>query len=203
VKKLIALFYERIVKYALKFGTVGLIAFFIDLALFNLLRVGVFGTGHALQSPLGASAVSIAVATLFTWVANRYWTFREHRRRNYILELFEFLVVAAGGMAINLGCVWFSHYVLGFTSLLADNVAKNVVGLGFATLFRFLMYRFWVYGAHRKDGLTAVRHREAEAGALSIYEDTDYVMKDIESLTGTIRVASPTDSGGTHPGRDS
>ena len=40
-----------------------------------------------------------------------------------------------------------SHYVLGFTSPLADNIAANVVGLVFATTFRFVGYRTWVFRA--------------------------------------------------------
>ncbi|MCY7287257.1 MAG: GtrA family protein, partial [Cryobacterium sp.] len=97
---------------------------------------------------------------------NRYWTFREHRRQNFLLELFEFAVIAVLGLAISLLCLWISHYVLGFTSLLADNISGNVIGLVFATTFRFLLYRYWVYGHHRSDGLTARRNRANEAVAV-------------------------------------
>jgi hypothetical protein len=38
-----------------------------------------------------------------------------------------------------------SHYALGFTSPLGDNIAANVVGLGLATAFRFWSYRRWVF----------------------------------------------------------
>lgn len=180
--------YDRFIKYALKFGVVGIVAFLIDVAVFNLLRLGAFGTGHWAQGALGASVISITVSTLFSWVANRFWTFRERRRRNYALELFEFLVVAAIGGLINVGCVWISHYVLGFTSLLADNISKNVIGLGLATMFRFLAYRYWVYGSHRKDGLNAPERRRAEAAAMAIFEDDAAATRDaadLESRTGS------------------
>jgi len=42
-------------------------------------------------------------------------------------------------------CVGISHYWLGFTSVLADNVAKNLVGVGFASVFRFWAYRRFVF----------------------------------------------------------
>ena len=58
--------------------------------------------------------------------------------------------------------------VLGFTSPIADNISANVVGLVIGTAFRFLMYRFWVYGPHRSDGLTARRNREAAEAALVV-----------------------------------
>jgi len=49
------------------------------------------------------------------------------------------------GLGIGLGCLWISHYALGLTSPLADNISANVVGLGLGTLFRFWSYRKWVF----------------------------------------------------------
>ena len=146
---------ERIVLYAVKFGAVGLIGLVIDAAIFNFLRLGGLGEGHALQSALGAKVVSTSVAIVFNWTGNRYWTFREHRRLNVTREFMEYLVVSLGGLAIGLLCLWVSHHVLGFTSLLADNIAANVVGLGLGTIFRFVLYRYWVYGHHRLDTIAA------------------------------------------------
>jgi hypothetical protein len=48
-------------------------------------------------------------------------------------------------MLIALACLWFSHYALGLTSVLADNISANVVGLALGTLFRFWSYRRWVF----------------------------------------------------------
>jgi len=175
--------YDRLVRYALKFGVVGIIGYVVDVGVFNLLRLGSAGTDNFFHSPLGAKTVSVAIATLVTWFGNRYWTFREHRRKNFMLELFEFTVISVAGLGISLLCLWISHYVLGFTSLAADNISANVIGLALATLFRFVMYRYWVYGHHRKDGLTAIKQREAEAAALSIYEDDEDASKDAAGLS--------------------
>jgi putative flippase GtrA len=38
-----------------------------------------------------------------------------------------------------------SHYLLGFTSVLADNIATNVVGLILGMAFRFTLYKTWVF----------------------------------------------------------
>jgi putative flippase GtrA len=173
------LIWDRLVRYALKFGIVGLAGYVVDVGLFNALRLGVFGEGHPLQGPIGAKVVSVSIAVLVTWFGNRYWTFREHRRKNYLLELGEFGAVAAGGLLIGLLCLWVSHYVLGFDNLVADNIAANVVGLFLGTAFRFLLYRFWVYGHHRKDGLSAREHK-AEAAALAIFEDDAEASKDAD-----------------------
>jgi len=173
VPRLVALarlLYEKLLRYALKFGVVGLAGYFVDVGLFNALRLGAAGDGHFFQGPIGAKIVSAGIATVVTWFGNRYWTFREHRRKNYLLELAEFSAVAVGGILIGLACLWVSHYLLGFTSLLADNISSNLVGLLLGTAFRFLLYRFWVYGHHRADGLTAREHK-AEAARLAIFED--------------------------------
>jgi putative flippase GtrA len=136
---------------------VGLVGYAIDVGIFNLLRVE--SLGPALAAPLLAKAISVTIATLATWFGNRYWTFREHRRLNMALELLEFSAIAVVGMGISLACLWVSHYVLGFTSLLADNISTNIVGFVLATAFRFLMYRFWVYGHSRSDSIAGVRAR--------------------------------------------
>lgn len=166
MKNVISWLYETILRYALKFGVVGLLGYVVDVTIFNALRLGAAeDPGQVLwfHAPLGAKFVSVSVATLVTWFGNRYWTFREHRRQNFMLELLEFAVIAAIGLGISLFCLWVSHYVLGFTSLVADNISANVIGLIIATAFRFLAYRYWVYGPQRSDGLTARRNREAEA----------------------------------------
>ena len=41
------------------------------------------------------------------------------------------------------------HYLLGFTSLLADNISSNVIGLALGTAFRFSLYRLWVFSPRR------------------------------------------------------
>lgn len=171
--------WDRLVRYALKFGVVGLVGYVVDIGIFNALRLGVAGEGHFFQGPYGAKVVSVAVAVLVTWFGNRYWTFRDHRRANYLLELLEFSAVAVGGLLIGLLCLWISHDVLGFDNLVADNIAGNVIGLGLGTAFRFLLYRYWVYGHHRRDGLAAREHK-AEAAALAIFEDEAEASRDAD-----------------------
>jgi len=38
-----------------------------------------------------------------------------------------------------------SHYLLGFRSALADNISGNVVGVLLGNVFRYFMYRFFVF----------------------------------------------------------
>ena len=127
----------------IRFGFVGGVAFVVDAGLFNVLR---FGPGEVLgHKPLTAKVVSVAVATVVAWLGNRYWTFSQRRTAGRTREFIAFAVVNVIGMAIAVGCLAFSHYVLGLTSPLADNIAANGVGLALGTLFRYLAYRFFVF----------------------------------------------------------
>jgi putative flippase GtrA len=127
----------------LRFGSVGALAYLVDVGLFNLLR---FGPGEVLEhKPLTAKVISVAVATLVAWLGNRYWTFSQRRTSHRGRELVAFVLVNIGGMVIAVGCLAVSHYVLGFTSPLADNIAANGVGLVLGTVFRYVFYRRFVF----------------------------------------------------------
>ncbi|MBO9578210.1 MAG: GtrA family protein [Microbacteriaceae bacterium] len=164
IASLLRAFHEKLFKYAWKFGLIGGIAFGIDVGVFNALRATLFDPATVANGSLWANVGSTIVATLFTWFGNRYWAFREHRRKNFWLELAEFVIVSLLGLGITTLCLHISHNVLGLTSPLADNISKNVVGLILGTAFRFLMYRFLVFSPKRKDGHSRLR-REAEKRA--------------------------------------
>ena len=140
-----------------KFGAVGGIAYLVDVGVMNLLR---FGPGEVLgHKPLTAKIISVVVATLVAWLGNRHWTFATSRRDSRGRELMWFLVVNAGGMAIAVGTLGISHYVLGFTSPLADNIAANGVGLALGTLFRYLCYRHFVFTGSALPAASTASHR--------------------------------------------
>ncbi|MFD4993411.1 GtrA family protein [Cellulosimicrobium cellulans] len=136
-----------------KFGSVGAVAYVVDLGLFNLLS---FGPGELLgHKPLTAKIVSVAVATLVAWVGNRYWTFSARRTQARGRELAAFVVVNVGGMLIAVGCLAISTYALGLTSPLAKNVSANVVGLALGTAFRYVAYRRLVFTGDRAEDAPA------------------------------------------------
>ena len=135
---------ERLLE-VLRFGSVGAVAYVVDAGLFNLLLLG---PGHLLgDRPLTAKIVSASAATLVAWIGNRYWTFAGRRTVRPGRELLAFAVVNVGGMGIAVATLAFSHYVLGLTSPLADNIAANVVGVLLGTVFRYFAYRRLVFTA--------------------------------------------------------
>lgn len=122
------------------FGAVGGIAFIVDVGGYNLLRATIMP-----EQVVWAKVVSVVVATAVAWLGHRYVTFRSTRRESVLKEGLLFAVANGGGLLIATGCLYVSHYVLGFTSTLADNIAGNVVGLALGTAFRYLAYRFIVF----------------------------------------------------------
>lgn len=148
---------RRLIAQLARFGVVGAIGFVVDLGVFNLLRATVFSPDEVHSGPFWAKVVSTTVAIFVNWIGNRYWTFRHQRRSVAAKEGFEFVVVSLGGMVISLGCLAVSHYVLGFTSALADNISGNVIGLGLGTIFRFWLYKVWVYHPDRVEQESARR----------------------------------------------
>jgi putative flippase GtrA len=97
------------------------------------------------DSTIKARIVSTGVATLFSWFANRYWTFRHRRSERVWKEFALFLAMNGIGLMIVVACQAISRYVLGFQSFTADFVAGGVIGLILGTIFRFLAYRFFVF----------------------------------------------------------
>ena len=131
----------------LSFGAIGAIAFVIDVGTFNLL---LHGRLSDYSPPLGSHPVtgkiiSSVLATLFAYFGNRNITWRglsKHSIHHEVALFFLFNVIAMGIAGLSLAI---SRYVLGFDSLIADNLSANVIGVGLGTLFRFWSYRKWVF----------------------------------------------------------
>jgi putative flippase GtrA len=151
-----------------RFGVVGLGGLVIDLGVFNLLRLTVLSPEEMHEGPVIAKIISTSLAIIANWLGNRYWTFGKQRRPHWLLEAVEFGLVSVGGLLIALGCLWVSHYALGLTSVLADNISTNVVGLALGTAFRFTFYRFWVFGEQRSG--SGARTADADTAAVPATE---------------------------------
>ncbi|MZF89840.1 GtrA family protein [Streptomyces sp. SID5643] len=134
---------------AARFGVVGALAFVIDNGGYNLLVFGLPGDaegGVMRTAPVQASVIATAAAALFSWVGNRYWTYRGRHRDKVTQELALFLVANGVGLAITAGTVFASRHLLGLDSALSDNTAR-ILGWILATLFRFYAYRRYVFVA--------------------------------------------------------
>jgi putative flippase GtrA len=130
--------FRVLIHEAAKFGTVGIIAFLITIGGANGLHYGA-GLG-----PLTSVAIATAFATVFAFLGNKLWAFRHRKGNHWGRESVLFFVFNGIGLLIQLGFVSAARYGLGLEDKLSYNVA-NIVGVGFATIFRLYCYRRWVF----------------------------------------------------------
>lgn len=150
----------------LRFGSVGTVAFVVDLGTYNLLRFGPVEVLHG--KPLTARVVAVVLATLVSWLGSRHWTFAGQRTHRGTHELALFGAINLVGIGFTVGALGFSHYVLGMSGPFSDNVA-NVVGIVLGTVVRYVGYKLFVFtGASGVPvALVDVGHEaRAEAGAV-------------------------------------
>ena len=130
---------EVVRRELLRFGVVGAVCFVIEVGLFNLLLAG------PLSDKVTTSKILAAiVATTCAWLGNRYYTFRHRDTGAVHREVLLFF--ATNGVAIAVGSAWlaFTHYVLGYDTVLADNIS-NLFGIAVGTLIRFASYHWLVF----------------------------------------------------------
>jgi putative flippase GtrA len=127
-----------------RFGAVGAVAYVIDVGTFNML-VHYGSPGLLSNKPITAKILATVLATLFAYVANREWTWRDRGRRGFAREYTLFFVLNAIALVITLVPLVLSRYVFHLDSALADNISANVIGVGLGTIFRFWSYRRWVF----------------------------------------------------------
>jgi putative flippase GtrA len=145
----------------MKFGTVGGIAYIVNLALFNLLVHFPFSPMD--DRPVTGSLIAGSVSILLAYFGNRFWTWRDRPRRAMSREITLFFIINGIGIGIASGVLYISRYVLGFTSAFADNIAANVIGIGIGTIFRFLSYRIWVFPKSLPDDLASTKSAAKES----------------------------------------
>jgi putative flippase GtrA len=135
--------YERfrvLIHEVAKFGVVGALAFIITIVGANVLHSGA-GLG-----PLTSAAIATILATVFSFLGNKYWTFKHRKGNGLGRETVLFFFFNGVGLLIQLAVVAAVTYGLGRTDKLWYNVA-NITGVIVATVFRLYTYRRWVFRA--------------------------------------------------------
>ncbi|QNE35104.1 GtrA family protein [Leifsonia shinshuensis] len=154
----------RILPQLIKFGAVGAVGFGVNLVVFNVMLLIVLR--NVQHATIYSTIIATVIAILTNWIGNRYWAFSGQRQDNAAREGVEFFAVSlATGTGIPLVCVWISHYLLGMVGPVADNISANVVGLAVGMLFRFALYRWWVFSPARAARSKAKAETAATVGA--------------------------------------
>ena len=184
IRGLASLFWREVAK----FGAVGGVAFVIDNGLTYYLM-----HGPMIDSNAKARLVGATVATIFSWIANRLWTFRHRRQDNVTREFVMFALINGIGIGISTGLTAAAQYGLNITDKNLVFLA-GVFGILVATVVRFFAYRFLVFNkeldeepefshdhelielhphAHEKEAVTVPQQDASEAGIEQAVKDPD------------------------------
>lgn len=129
---------------SLRLGLIGVGGLLLDAAVFATLVLTVLSVEVLAEGPILARAAAAAVAITAQWVATRFGTLRGRSRPEVLREAGEFIILSVVGLAVSLACLWVSHYLLGFESVVADLVAVYPVGVVLSALARLLVVRLWL-----------------------------------------------------------
>ncbi|HEX5302398.1 MAG TPA: GtrA family protein [Streptosporangiaceae bacterium] len=100
---------------------------------------------HLGIGPVTSTTIATVVATIASYLGNRYWSFRARQRTGVVREIIVFAVLNGIGLLIQDAAVGFNYYLLHLGhNEVAGLVALNA-GIALATLFRFWSYRRFVW----------------------------------------------------------
>ncbi|HEY0935428.1 MAG TPA: GtrA family protein [Trebonia sp.] len=122
----------------IKFCIVGGVGTVIDLG-----GAGLLHSRYHVE-PLAAKAVSVTLATAFTYLGARFWTFKHRENQSVRREAVLFFALNVAGLVIAEAVIGLVTYVMGLRGTLDYNAA-SVIGTGLGTIFRFYAYRKWVF----------------------------------------------------------
>ncbi|OXM55437.1 hypothetical protein CFP71_17200 [Amycolatopsis thailandensis] len=132
----------------LRFAVVGGASFVITMTINYGLKFTVLT-----DKPVTALMIGVLVATVFSYVANREWSFRSRGGRERAHEAALFFLLSAIALGLNALPQLFSRYVLELeqphvgllTQEIADFVSGVVVGTLLGTAFRWWSFKKWVF----------------------------------------------------------
>lgn len=180
----------RFLPQLIKFGAVGAVGFGVNLVVFNVMLLIVLR--NVQHATIYSTIIATVIAILTNWIGNRYWAFSGQRQENAAREGVEFFAVSlVTGTGIPLVCVWVSHYLLGMANPVADNISANVVGLAIGMLFRFALYRWWVYSPARAARADAKARNAEDPNADTQPAATLVTVPEPATTTGSTLARSP------------
>ena len=130
--------WKILAKEVAAFGLVGILNFFVDVGIFNLLLHHGFGV-------LTAKTVSTTVATLLAYFGNRHLSFSHRARTGIRREATLFFAINLVVLGLSLAVLAVFAYPLHFKF---DKLVMNVVNLatiGLGTVLRFDAYKRFVF----------------------------------------------------------
>jgi putative flippase GtrA len=153
--------YERfrpLIHQFAKFAVIGVSGVFITNAVYDLLYI------HLRLGPVTSTRIATIVATIASYLGNRYWSFRDRQRTAVPREIVIFAALNGISLLIQDATVAFNYYLLHLGhNKLAGFIALNA-GIVLATLFRFWSYRRFVWVARPAGEAGNIARRPRPAG---------------------------------------
>ncbi|WP_246824696.1 GtrA family protein [Olsenella sp. HMSC062G07] len=125
-----------IVRQFLKFGVVGLVAFFIDYGILMLLSVGLR------WDPVLSAGISFVISLIFNYVASMRYVFTRRDDLSRQGEFVVFVILSLIGLAINELCMWLGTTALGASPLAIT--ATKLIATTIVMVWNFLSRRRWL-----------------------------------------------------------
>ena len=130
----------------LRFFVVAQAATWVSVALFNVLAHGwIIGPTPFAGQPVGAYVLANLVGMVISFHGARGWVFPHRPPQQADGGWTAYVVINLAAMALPVGCLALTHYVLGLDSALVDNLSANGVGLVLAFGARFFLFRRFVF----------------------------------------------------------
>jgi len=137
---------QRFLTEVAKFLTVGGVATAVAFVIFNGLVHGYLGgPGPMNDQPILAFVLANTVGMLVSYRGSRSWAFRHREAVGPAGGRLMFFAINLASMAIPVGCLAFTRYVLKLEDPLSDNIAANGIGLALGTAARFVAIRQLIF----------------------------------------------------------
>jgi putative flippase GtrA len=154
--------FRQLIHESAKFGIVGITGVVVVIVGADLLH---FDLGLGKFTSL---TVATIVATVVTFLGNRYWSFKDRQGAGARTETIVFVVLNGVGLLIQYACLGLVTDAIGLSGRVWYTAA-NLLGIALGTIFRFWSYRKWIWVPPEVAlaRLNHGRHRRGRAGAAS------------------------------------
>lgn len=137
--------WRRIGAEVVRFFVVAQAATWVSILLFNVLVHGFIVGRSFVEEPMIAYVLANCVGMVISFHGARGWVFPDRPPQQADGGWTAYVVINLAAMALPVGCLYLTHYVLGLDNALADNLSANGVGLVLAFVARFYLFRRFVF----------------------------------------------------------
>ncbi|MCF0104514.1 MAG: GtrA family protein [Eggerthellaceae bacterium] len=139
---------KKLIKQIIKFGTVGVIAFFTDWGLlafsYEMLYLKLVPFGNVISATIG-----FTVSVIFNYIASMKYVFKHKKGLDRRDEFMIFVVLSVVGLGINNGLIWVGSTLMGIHPAIAKIPFTAIV-----MVWNFVTRKIFLDNAKNKKCLT-------------------------------------------------